>query len=129
MCRSWGLSASRSSRSIVRWFEKNVLRESINTLARRGKPVYLFFDEVQNLKSWASELKSLVDHTAARTLVTGSSSLRIARGEASLAGRVSFIDLGPLRLREIAGVRHLGDLESISKRLCRAQAMDSAEPQ
>ncbi len=96
--------------SIVRWFEKHVLRESINALARQGKPVYLFFDEVQNLKTWASELKSLVDHTAARTMVTGSSSLRIARGEASLAGRVSFIDLGPLRLREIAGVRHLGDL-------------------
>ncbi len=96
--------------ALVRWFETNVVRGSINALAHRGEPVYLFFDEVQNLKAWAPQLKSLVDHMAAKTLVTGSSALRIAHGEDSLAGRISMLELGPLRLGEIAGVRQLGDL-------------------
>jgi predicted AAA+ superfamily ATPase len=96
--------------ALVRWFESNVLQGSPNALAERGEPVCLFFDEVQNLNTWAPQLKSLVDHTAAKTLVTGSSALRIAHGEDSLAGRISMIELGPLRLNEIAGVRQLGDL-------------------
>jgi predicted AAA+ superfamily ATPase len=95
---------------LVRWFEDNVATHSINALAQRGEPVYLFFDEVQNLKDWAPQLKSLVDHYAGRTLITGSSALRIAHGEDSLAGRISMLELGPLRLSEIAGVRRFGDL-------------------
>lgn len=94
--------------SIVRWFEKHVLRMSLNQSAERDEPVYLFFDELQNLKAWAPQLKMLVDLKSARTLVTGSSSLRILRGQDSLAGRLSVIELGPLRLSEIAGIRQLG---------------------
>lgn len=101
--------------AIVRWYEENVLRESINALARRGTHVYLFFDELQNLPQWSSQLKSLVDHIEARTLVTGSSALRIARGRDSLAGRLSTIELGPLRLHEIAGMRSLGELEPLAQ--------------
>jgi predicted AAA+ superfamily ATPase len=96
--------------ALVTWFEKNVLRDSLNACAQRGEPVYLFFDEVQNLKTWAPQLKSLVDHVEAKTLVTGSSALRIADGQDSLAGRLSMIELGPLRLGEIVGVRQLGEL-------------------
>jgi predicted AAA+ superfamily ATPase len=95
---------------LVRWFEKVVLRESMNAVAQRGEPVYLFLDEVQNLKTWAPQVKSLVDHVAAKTVVTGSSALRIAGGQDSLAGRISMVELGPLRLREIVGVRRLGEL-------------------
>ena len=94
----------------MRWFEQNVLRDTLNALAQRGEPVYLFFDEVQNLKSWAPQVKSLVDHVAAKTLITGSSAFRIAEGQDDLAGRVSVIELGPLRLGEIIGVRQLGEL-------------------
>lgn len=99
--------------AIVRWFETHVLQQSINRFALDGKPVYLFFDEMQNLKDWAPELKLLGDTTAAKILVTGSSSLRILRGRDSLAGRLSMIELGPLRLREIAGIRRLGKLPVI----------------
>jgi predicted AAA+ superfamily ATPase len=38
-------------------------------------------------------------------LLTGSSSLRIEAGRDSLAGRVATLDLGPLLLREICGIR------------------------
>jgi predicted AAA+ superfamily ATPase len=95
---------------LVRWFEDNVARDSINALAQRGEPVYLFFDEMQNQRDWAPQLKSLVDHYAGRTLITGSSALRMGKGQDSLAGRISMLELGPLRLSEIAGVRRLGDL-------------------
>jgi predicted AAA+ superfamily ATPase len=96
--------------ALVRWFEDNVLRDSINAFAHRGEPVYLILDEVQNLKTWATQLKALVDHIAVKTLVTGSSALRIGGGQDSLVGRISMIELGPLRLGEIAGVRQFGDL-------------------
>jgi predicted AAA+ superfamily ATPase len=104
-------SYSQPVLGLVRWFEKNVLGDTMNALAQKGEPVYLFFDEVQNLKNWAPQIKSLVDHVAAKTLVTGSSALRIADGQDSLAGRISMIELGPLRLGEIAGVRQLDGLK------------------
>ena len=62
-------------------------------------------------KTWAPQVKSLVDHVTAKTLVTGSSALRIADGQDSLAGRISMIELGPLRLGEIIGVRQLRELQ------------------
>jgi predicted AAA+ superfamily ATPase len=96
--------------AIVGWYEKNVLKDSINAAARRGETIYLLFDELQNLHKWSEQLKSLVDHITARTFVTGSSALRIVKGGDSLAGRMTTIELGPLRLGEIAGIRGLGDL-------------------
>ena len=96
--------------SIVKWYEKNVLGMSINEYAQKGKKVYLFFDEIQNLDKWAPELKFIIDHAtegALGILATGSSSLRIKRDYNCLAGRVRHINLGPLYLSEISGVRGL----------------------
>ena len=87
------------------WFEKNILGETLNAFANRNEPVFLFFDEVQNLKDWSPELKSLVDHNAVHVLLTGSSALRIEYGRDSLAGRISTLELGTLLLREIASIR------------------------
>lgn len=86
---------------IARWFEEVVLKKPFNQLAQEGKTAYIFFDEVQNLPEWASQIKNLVDHVELRVLVTGSSALRIGLGKESLAGRVSQINIGPLRLWEI----------------------------
>jgi len=90
---------------VGRWFENEVLHASFNEAARRNEAAFLFFDEVQNLEDWAPELKNLVDNHAVRVLVTGSSSLQIAAGRDSLAGRVTTLDLGSLLLREIAEMR------------------------
>ncbi|MBM3496672.1 MAG: hypothetical protein FJX72_20485, partial [Armatimonadetes bacterium] len=65
---------------IVDWYEQVVLGQSLNDAARAGAPAYLFFDEVQNLQSWDVQLKSLVDASTARVMVTGSSALRIGLG-------------------------------------------------
>jgi len=92
------------------WFEQQVLHKTFNQAAQDGQPAYLFLDEVQNLDAWAPQLKFLVDTSAVRVLVTGSSSLRIEQGRDSLAGRISTLEMGPLLLREIAELRGLGQL-------------------
>ncbi len=96
--------------SLSRWFENNVLGGTFNEWARQGQPVFLFFDEVQNLNDWAPQVKALVDHHAVRVLLTGSSALRIEQGRDSLAGRISTIEMGTLLLREIAALRGWGDI-------------------
>ncbi|MBI4567349.1 MAG: ATP-binding protein [Planctomycetes bacterium] len=95
--------------TLARWFEQNILGCTFNEAARAGLPALLFLDEVQNLDNWAPQVKSLVDNHSVRVLVTGSSSLRIEQGQDSLAGRITTLELGPLLLREIAGLR--GDVE------------------
>lgn len=96
--------------AIVRWYETHVLKDTINAYANRGEFVYVLFDELQNLPQWSDLLKSLVDHTSAHFFVTGSSALRIRKGSDSLAGRINMLELGTLRLGEIAELRRLGDL-------------------
>jgi predicted AAA+ superfamily ATPase len=96
--------------SLCRWYENRVLGGSFNEWARKGEPVFLFFDEVQNLRDWAPQVKALVDHHSVRVLLTGSSALRIEHGRDSLAGRISTLELGTLLLREIAALRGWGEL-------------------
>ncbi len=96
--------------TLCRWYERNVLEASFNEWAHKGEPAFLFFDEVQNLSEWASQVKALVDHHAVRVLLTGSSALRIEQGRDSLAGRISTLELGPLLLREISSLHGWGEL-------------------
>ncbi len=96
--------------SLCRWFESRILGGTFNEWAHKGEPVFLFFDEVQNLADWAPQVKALVDHHAVRVLLTGSSALRIEHGRDSLAGRISTLELGTLFLREIAALRGWGEL-------------------
>jgi predicted AAA+ superfamily ATPase len=91
--------------AVARWFEQTKLKASFNQMANEGHPAYLFLDEVQNLDAWAPQIKNLMDNHGVRALVTGSSSLRIEAGRDSLAGRVTTLEMGPLLLREIAGLR------------------------
>lgn len=99
--------------SLCRWFESRILRGSFNEWAHKGQPVFLFFDEVQNLSRWAPQVKALVDHHAVRVLLTGSSAFRIEYGRDSLAGRISTLELGTLLLREIAAMRGFGEIEPL----------------
>lgn len=99
--------------TLSRWFETQVLKKTFNESARDGEPVYLFFDEVQNLSDWAPQVKALVDHHEVRVLLTGSSALRIEYGRDSLAGRITTLELGPLTLREIAGLRNFGTIPDL----------------
>jgi predicted AAA+ superfamily ATPase len=100
---------------IVDWFEKVILRATLNESAQRREPAFLFFDEVQNLGTWDVQLKSLVDHSTVRVMVTGSSALRIEMGRDSLAGRIHSLEVGPLRLHEIATLRGFGRLQPMQE--------------
>lgn len=105
-----GLNAIRKEEPILRivdWFERMVLKKTLSAAAHSNEPTYLFFDEVQNLESWAEQLKFLVDHSTTQVVVTGSSALRIEIGRDSLAGRVTTIPAGTLSLTEIASFRHI----------------------
>lgn len=86
---------------IVDWYEANVLGATLNEAAHAGRITHLFFDEVQNLTDWATQLKTLVDTSTCQVLVTGSSALRIELGRDSLAGRISTLEAGVLSLTEI----------------------------
>ena len=99
--------------SLCRWFESRISGETFNEQARKGEPVFLFFDEMQNLTDWAPQVKALVDHHSVCVLLTGSSALRIEYGRDSLAGRISTMDLGTLLLREIAALRGWGDIPAL----------------
>jgi len=92
--------------SIARWFQNRILGCTFNEAAAKGTPAYLFLDEVQNLRDWAPQIKSLVDSCTLKVLVTGSSALRIEAGRDSLAGRIAQVELGTLLLREILGLRY-----------------------
>ncbi len=92
---------------VVDWYEQAVLQKRLNEVAQRGEPTYLFFDEVQNLRTWAAELKSLVDASTTQVVITGSSALRIELGRESLAGRVATIEAGVLSLTEIGTFHRL----------------------
>lgn len=100
---------------IIEWFAHKIHGKDLNASARAGQPALLFFDEVQNLAEWAVQLKSLVDRTDVRMLVTGSSALRIELGRDSLAGRIQPLEIGPFRLSEIAALRNLGNLPPFAK--------------
>jgi predicted AAA+ superfamily ATPase len=92
---------------IADWFERTILGRTLNEAAHAGRPAYLLLDEVQNLKNWAPQLKSLVDSSTVHVVVTGSSALRIEAGRDSLAGRITTLEAGTLSLTEIAALRGL----------------------
>lgn len=93
--------------TISSWFERNITGKGFNALAHAGERVYLFFDEVQNLDGWHTQLKSLVDNATVKAVVTGSSALRIEMGRDSLAGRINDVEAGVLSLTEIGALRQL----------------------
>ncbi|MGH7143101.1 MAG: ATP-binding protein [Planctomycetota bacterium] len=124
--------------AISRWHQEDILRSTYNELAVSKTPAYIFLDEVQNLDAWAPQVKNLVDNHSVRAVVTGSSSLRIEAGRDSLAGRIISVDLGPLLLREIAGLMNGETYASLwpsngSDELCKSEfwrnAISKAETQ
>lgn len=85
-------------REILRWYEAEVRRRPL----ARGAPTYLFLDEIHKLRRWSEEVKHIGDTFPVRILLTGSSSVLVARGgRESLAGRVFTTELPPFSFREV----------------------------
>lgn len=98
---------------LTEWFERSILRKTLNQAAAVNSPVYLFWDEVQNLKDWPQQLKHLVDSSTCQFVITGSSALRIEQERDSLAGRITTLDVGPLTLTEIAAIGDVAEVPAM----------------
>jgi predicted AAA+ superfamily ATPase len=83
---------------LVRWYETNVRRRPID----QGSPAYLFLDEIHKLPRWNEGVKHLAETSRARLVVTGSSSVLVAKGtRESLAGRVLTTEFPTFVFREV----------------------------
>ncbi len=83
---------------MVRWFAEEIRRRPL----RDGPPALLLLDEVHKLDRWAEQVKHLFDTFRCRLVLTGSSSVLVARGQReSLAGRALTVDFPPFLFREV----------------------------
>lgn len=73
-----------------------------NMVSLKDKKIYVFIDEIQNIRGWQQLLKKYYDlKFASKFIVSGSSSSLIYKNSSeSLAGRISFIEVFPLTFRE-----------------------------
>ncbi len=101
---------------IVDWFESEVLHASINESARRHRPVFLFFDEIQNLSDWDVQLKSLVDHATVRVLVTGSSAPPNRKGPRQPRGANPIARSGAVTVDRDRGAREPRHAQALANR-------------
>jgi uncharacterized protein len=85
-------------RNILRWYATEIRRRPFE----EGSRTYLFLDEIHKLKRWQEEVKHAGDTFPLRMLLTGSSSVLVARGgRESLAGRVFTTELPVFSFREV----------------------------
>lgn len=90
-------------RSIIGWWSTEIRRRNLDG----SHPAWIFLDEVHKLPRWSEEVKHLVDTFPARVVLTGSSSVLVARGgRESLAGRVFTTELPPFSFREVLECWH-----------------------
>lgn len=92
-----------SLRNILRWYVDNIRRRPLD----KGASSRIFLDEIHKLKRWDEEVKHIGDTFPVRMLLTGSSSVLVARGgRESLAGRVFTTELPPFSFREVMDCWH-----------------------
>lgn len=81
---------------IFRWHREQVRRDR-----RSGTPL-LLLDEIHKLDRWDEQIKHLYDTFRVRLVITGSSSVMVARGQReSLAGRATTVSFPPFLFREV----------------------------
>lgn len=85
-------------RAILNWFSGTVMARRLGS----GDEPFIFLDEVHKLPRWHEEVKHLKDTFPVRLVLTGSSSVLVARGgRESLAGRIFSTEIPPFVFREL----------------------------
>jgi uncharacterized protein len=85
-------------RTIAHWFADEIMKRPLGT----GAAPYIFLDEIHKLRRWQEEVKHLGDTFPVRLVLTGSSSVLVARGgRESLAGRIFSTEIPPFSFREV----------------------------
>jgi predicted AAA+ superfamily ATPase len=83
---------------LLRWYVEAVRRRPLAD----GAPPLLLLDEVHKLERWSEQVKHVFDTFGASMVLTGSSSVLVARGQReSLAGRALTVDFAPFLFREV----------------------------
>ncbi|HOZ35889.1 MAG TPA: ATP-binding protein [archaeon] len=73
--------------------------EELSGISLREEKTYLFFDEIQKIKDWQSDIKIIYDNYPNIKLVVSGSTLRVSKKE-SLAGRLVDFFVNPLSFEE-----------------------------
>lgn len=82
------------------YFSQNSLSDLVEEFVINGGS-YLFIDEIHRYPTWSKELKNIYDfYPDLKLVITGSSALEIAKGEADLSRRVSVYHLHEMSFRE-----------------------------
>lgn len=90
--------APAALREILAWYTRDIRRRPLH----QGGHTFFFLDEVHKLPKWSDEVKHIGDTFPMRILLTGSSSVLVARGgRESLAGRIFTTELPPFSFREV----------------------------
>lgn len=89
----------KAIRRIFRLYNQHIIKEVPSEFEER---VFIFFDEVQKVKDWGEEIKSIWDRGyPVKFIVSGSSSMNILKGGGeSLVGRISLHRLYPFSFGE-----------------------------
>lgn len=83
---------------LLRWYEREIREPSLDT----DEAPLLLLDEVHKLDRWADQIKHAYDTYRVKMVLTGSSSVLVARGQReSLAGRALTVDFPPFLFREV----------------------------
>ncbi len=73
--------------------------EELTGVSLREEKIYLFFDEIQKIKDWQSDIKIIYDNYPNIKIIVSGSTLRVSKKE-SLAGRMVDFFINPLSFEE-----------------------------
>ncbi|MFA5745933.1 MAG: ATP-binding protein [archaeon] len=73
--------------------------EELSGISLREEKTYLFFDEIQKIKDWQSDIKIIYDNYPNLKIIVSGSTLRVSKKE-SLAGRIVDFFINPLSFEE-----------------------------
>lgn len=96
---SFDLSEDIKPRELIKIYSEEILKEAYSEYKQK---VYFFFDEIQKIKNWGNQIKSIKDRELKiKFIITGSSSMNITKGAGeSLAGRINIHRLKPFSFKE-----------------------------
>ena len=81
-------------------------------LLNRDEKIFLFFDEVQYLKNWEQEVKSLLDLENVKIFLSGSASTELFQKTPFLTGRYEKIKIDPLSFQEFLQFKNVSISQS-----------------
>jgi predicted AAA+ superfamily ATPase len=109
-------------RTIAHWFATEIMGRNLG----HGAEPYLLLDEIHKLRRWQEEVKHLGDTFPVRMVLTGSSSVLVARGgRESLAGRIFSTEIPPFSFREVIEAWSPGSAEPLPPPRRFASAFDA----